>query len=136
MHLEFHWAILPAALAGFVIGAVWYSIFGERRITSVGKTGAELKPAAMTWAVAVVANLLIAFVFCNVMRMFEISGSIFGLIFGFLIWLGFAMPVVALNNVYTGRSTNLTVIDGGQALLNICLQGVILASLGVAASGY
>lgn len=136
MHLGVHWAMLVAAAAGFGIGAVWYGIFSEPWRKAVGGSREALRPSVGTYILAVIANLLIAFVLGNTMRMFEISGAIFGLIFGFLLWLGFTIPVLALNNAFAGRSTSLTVIDGGHAMLNICLQGAILASINVASSGY
>lgn len=136
MDLGVSWAMLAAAAAGFGVGAVWYGIFGEPWVNAVGRTREELKPSPATYAVAVVANLLIAFVLGNLMQMFEITGWVFGLIFGFLFWLGFTIPILALNYAFARRPMSLTVIDGGHAMLNICLQGVVLASFNVGASGY
>lgn len=132
MHLGVSWAMLAAAAAGIGVGAVWYAIFAE----AVGRAREKVRSSTLIWGVAVAANLLIAFVLGNLMQMFEITGWIFGLIFAFLFWLGFTTPVLVMNNALAGRPLTLSVIEGGHALLNICLQGVILASFNVGASGY
>lgn len=132
MYLGVSWAMLAAAAVGLGVGAVWYGIFAEPWLKAIGKTREELKGSALTWAVAVAANLLIAYVLASVMSMAG-GGWSGGLITGFFMWMGFAVPVLAMNNAFAGRPVNLTVIDGGHALLNICLQGVFLGLLGSSA---
>lgn len=136
MDLGVNWAMLVAAVAGIGTGAVWYGIFGEPWTKAVGVSREALKPSLTPYVVAVVANLLIAFVLGNLMRMFEITGWVWGLVFGFLFWLGFIIPILAMNNAFARRPMSLTVIDGGHAMLNVCLQGVVLASFNVGAAGY
>lgn len=129
MHLGVSWAMLAAAAVGFGVGAVWYGIFGEPWLRAIGKARGEIKPSPVPWLVAVIANLLIAYVLASVMQGAGISGWSGGLITGFFMWMGFTISILALNNVFAGRPNSLTVIDGGHALLNICLQGVVLGML-------
>jgi hypothetical protein len=136
MYLGVGWAMLAAAVAGFGIGAAWYGIFSEPWMKAAGRTREELKPSALIWLVAIAANLLIAFVLGNIMGSMGISGWSGGLITGFFMWLGFTIPVLVMNNGFAGRPVNLTVIDGGHALLNICVQGLVLGYFGPGGSSF
>ncbi|MFP4002875.1 MAG: DUF1761 domain-containing protein [Alphaproteobacteria bacterium] len=136
MDLGVSWAMLAAAAAGLVIGVIWYGIFAEPWMNAVGRTREELRPSVLSWVAAAAANLLIAYVLAQVLRSTGAGGWSGGLMTGFFMWMGFAVPILVMNNVFAKRPANLIVIDGGHALLNICLQGVVLASLGGGGSTY
>jgi len=53
-----------------------------------------------------------------------------GIISGALIWLGFVITTIAVNNAFQRRKPMLTVIDGGHWLLALVVQGAVLGWLG------
>lgn len=127
MHLGVSlWAVLAAAAVGFGTGAVWYGIFGQPWMKAMGLTRDQLKPTPMPYVVAAIGNVLVAFVFANLVGGGMITDWVSGLLTGFMLWLGFTVSFMALNNAFAGRPISLTIIDGGHALLNICLQGVVI----------
>lgn len=127
MHLGVsEWAILAAATVGFGTGAIWYGIFAQPWMKAVGVTRDQITPNVMPYIVAAISNLLVAFVFANLVGGGMISDWVSGLVTGFMLWLGFTVSFMSLNYAFAGRTNSLTIIDGGHALLNICLQGVVI----------
>jgi len=53
-----------------------------------------------------------------------------GIISGALVWLGFVITTIAVNNAFQRRKAMLTVIDGGHWLLALIVQGAVLGLLG------
>ena len=39
-----YWAILIAAVAGWIVGGIWYGVLGKPWLAALGKTKAEIKP--------------------------------------------------------------------------------------------
>ena len=52
-----------------------------------------------------------------------------GVISGALVWLGFVITTIAVNNAFQRKKPMLTVIDGGHWLAVLLLQGVVLGLL-------
>ena len=53
-----------------------------------------------------------------------------GIISGALIWVGFVITTIAVNNAFQRRKVMLTVIDGGHWLLALIVEGAVLGALG------
>ncbi len=52
-----------------------------------------------------------------------------GIISAGLIWVGFVITSIAVNNAFQRRKVMLTVIDGGHWLLALVVQGAVLGAL-------
>ncbi len=130
-------AVLVAAAAAWIIGAVWYGVFGKAWVAAQGKSMDAFKqeqtgkaPAVVLFAIAFLANLIMAFVLYGVMTHVGPFTIRSGVISGALIWFGFVITTMAVNNAFQGRKSMLTVIDAGHWLAVLLLSGAILGAFG------
>jgi hypothetical protein len=77
-----------------------------------------------------IAALVMAFMLSGLMGHVGPISVRSGIISGALVWLGFAIPTMAVNNAFQKRKTALTVIDGGHWLLALIAQGAVLGAFG------
>jgi hypothetical protein len=128
--------ILIAAIAGWLAGAVWYGILGKPWLAALGRTKKDINKKRGTpafyvpFVVAFIANLIIAWVLCGLMRHIGPLSLRSGLISGGFVWLGFVLTTLATNNAFGGRKFMLTVIDAGHWLAVLLVIGAVLGSLG------
>lgn len=124
-------AVLVAALAYFVLGAIWYSnaLFGKQYRTAIGVApDASGQPAATAlftnfvgWLVAAVALGLIAK---------SIGADSFGdgLALGLVVWVGFIVTNRVVAAAYEGPNKALMMVSGPYNLIGFVTMGVILAT--------
>jgi hypothetical protein len=134
--------ILIAAIASFAFGAVWYSALGRQWMAARGLSEAdmarakvEMGPVPIPYIVAFVAELIMAWMLAGVLLHMAQGGlapSIrTGLISAFFLWLGFVATTMAVNHVFQGARTALSLIDGGHWLGVLLIQGAILGWWGI-----
>lgn len=132
-------AILIAAIAAWITGAVWYGIFGKQWLAASGRTQEDIgmkrgTPAFyLPFVVAFIANVVMAWVLAGVI--FHAAPGQFtvrnGIISAALVWLGFVVTTIAVNNAFGGRKPVLTLIDAGHWLAALIVTGAILGAMGV-----
>jgi hypothetical protein len=133
-------SIVLAAVAAWIFGAAYYSAFGKFWVEAQGRTMETFKQeqaaksgslaGLLPFAIAFVAELIIAYVLYGIlmhMGQFTIRA---GLISGAFCWFGFVLTTVAVNNAFSGRSVKLTAIDGGHWLGALIIIGVIVGWFG------
>ena len=134
-------AILVAAVIGWLAGAVWYGVLGERWVAAQGRTMEEFKAqqAAMVgrfsgqipFVLAFLANLVMAWVLAGMighMGSVTIRSAVISALFA---WAGFVVTTMLVNNAFTGRRHMLTVIDASHWLVVLVLMGVVIGWIGV-----
>lgn len=127
--------VLVAALAVFFLGAVWYTVFGKARQRAFGLTDADvqrlqlLRPPAVFLGGMLGSYLLLAFVVELLLRSLAISGAGAGALFGFLIWLGIAVPIGVTSWLPTTHRLSAFAID-------FAFQGVFLPMTGAILGGW
>src|SRR5688500_16565034 len=130
-------AILAAAVASWLVGAVWYGIFGKQWIAALGWTEADMigpdgkrrvpvGPMILSFIAALVMTVMLSGLMGHLGPITVRSG----IISGALVWLGFVITTVAVGNAFQRRKPMLTVIDGGHWLLALIAQGAVLGWLG------
>jgi hypothetical protein len=133
-----YWAIVIAAVASWLVGAVWYMALGRAWMAALGKTREELmgpsgKPSPVPFVMSFVAELLMAWVLAGIIGHLG-QGQVTlsnGIISGFFAWLGFVATTIAVNHAYSGARPTLTLIDGGHWLAVLVVQGAVIGFLGV-----
>jgi len=139
---SFNWlAIVVAAVAFFVLGALWYGpIFGKKWQKGVGLTDEELKNANMgkLFGSAFIFALIISFGMsmfffgfaptpgcenCAV-PMTVTTGAMYGLMTGIF----FLLPSISMNYLFARKSAGLMLIDSGYHITAYTIVGVILAA--------
>jgi hypothetical protein len=131
-------AILTAAVAGWLLGAVWYTVLSKPWQQAAGITAGKIKQAQKTpafylpFVVAFLAQIVMAWILAGLIAhlgpgQFTVKN---GVISGAFVWLGFVITTMAVNNGFAGRDSRLLLIDGGHWLAVLLLMGAILGAFG------
>ncbi|HSM19103.1 MAG TPA: DUF1761 domain-containing protein [Hyphomicrobiales bacterium] len=124
-------AIVVAAIAGFVAGAVWYGLLGKQWMAVLGKSKDEMKPSPGPFITAGVALLLMAYVLAGTIGHLGEVNLRTGVISGAIIWAGFVATTIAVNNAFQGARLSLSLIDAGHWLVVLLLMGGVIGAFGV-----
>jgi hypothetical protein len=130
-------AILAAAVAAWLAGAVWYGVLGRQWLAALGWTEADVMgpdgkrrmpvgPMVMSF----IASLIMAFMLSGLMGHVGPISVRSGIISGALVWVGFVVTTIAVNNAFQRRKVMLSVIDGGHWLFALIVQGAVLGAFG------
>jgi len=127
-------AVLAAAVAGWILGAAWYGILGKQWMNALGwneeqKKGQNKVPLS-AMIVSFVALLVMAYLLAGIIAHVGPATIRIGVISGALVWLGFTITAISVNNAFQMRNPMLTIIDGGHWLAVLVLQGVVIGALG------
>jgi hypothetical protein len=134
-------AVVIAAIAGFGVGAVWYSfLFQKPWMEAMGITAAAMQarasgaapstPLPLLLGGSLVGNLVMAFILSAVLHALGAASFGGGIGIAFLVWLGFVITVMGVNNAFGMRNPMLTVIDGGHWLVVLLVMGAIIGVFG------
>ncbi|MFS4581666.1 DUF1761 domain-containing protein [Phaeobacter sp. C3_T13_0] len=123
--------VVAAAIAGFVLGAVWYGALAEPWMKAAKvPRDEEGKPAGGQTPAVFAATFALQLIVAGMMRhVFALSGIDTvggGLIGGLGVGLFFITPWIMINNLYSVRPLRLSMIDGGYAALACSAMGVVL----------
>ena len=129
-------AVIIAALAGFGLGAIWYTVLAKPWMHAIGKTEAECKQQqgsakVVPFAIAIVALFIMALMLAGVMGHLGDITIRGGVISGFFVWLGFVITTMGVNHAFGGASPKLTLIDGFYWLAVLLIQGAVIGAFGV-----
>ncbi len=124
-------AVFVAALAYWILGAVWYAVLFNKPWMALEQMTAE-KAAGMNpvlpYIITFVLNLLIAFVLAQICIWRNASTAARGAALGILLWIGFVGPVTFTTDMYEMRPLQLFAINEFYALVGFCLMGSILGA--------
>ncbi len=126
--------VLLAALAAFALGGIWYSppFFGPAWMRAHGYTPEKMvemraaKPQGRSMAITFLCQLVQAAVLAYLMRWIGITGVKPGILFGLLIWVGFAGTVALIANTFSDRPLRVVIIESGYQLVSITLMAAII----------
>ena len=129
------WAVLGAAVAGMVIGFLWYSpfVFAKPWMVAMGydpadkdRIAAMQKSAGPKYGVSFLASLLSAFVLGKIISHLTISTPLYGMKVGFAVWVAFVMTLQLTNKLFGDRPLKLFLINTGYQLVCYLGMGAIL----------
>jgi hypothetical protein len=130
-----HWPfILVAALAAWLIGALWYSplLFAKAWVRAHGyspeKLAAMQATAGRAYAGSFAAFVLIAYVLHIFLSHLGADTLQKGAGWGFHAWVGFALPIGFTANLYSDKPMMTFVIDTGYQLVYLTAMGAILGA--------
>ena len=127
-------AIIVAAIASYVFGAVWYMALSKQWIAALGKTEAEFKartPSAIPFVIAFIAQLVMAIILAGIIGHLGPPTPKTGLITAGLVYIGFVLTTLVTNHGFQGNKPSLTVIDGLHWLGVLLIQGLVIGLFGV-----
>jgi hypothetical protein len=132
-------AVSIAAVAAWLFGAIWYTALSKAWVAALGKTMDQLKAEGETrsrgaklfpFILSFVAEFIMATMLYGIMTHTGLFGLRAGMISGVLIWTGFVITTMAVNNAYPMRKPMLTVIDGANWLGVLLIMGAIIGVVG------
>jgi len=124
-------AVIVAAVAHFVLGAIWLTILQKPWLAAVGKSLNELRQqgnATLGYVVAFGANLIIAWVLARLMIATGRTTLVGGIGLAALLWLGFTATTMATAFVFEARPLQAFAIIAGYTLVGMLLMGAILGA--------
>mgnify|MGYP001578371086 CR=1 FL=1 len=124
-------AILVAAAANMVVGALWYSpfLFGSiwRKATHHHEEHIKGGKMALLYFAAFLMTLLTNFVLANYIEYLGAETASEGAESAFWPWLGFFVPVLAGGVLWERKSFKVFVINALHYLVALLTSGIILA---------
>lgn len=124
-------AILIAAVAAFAWGGAYYTTLSKQWQAAAGQTQANR--SATPFIITFVAEIVMAFVLSGAVGHLG-PGQVSvknGIISGVILWAGFIVPTIFVNNAYPGRKYMLSTIDSIHWLGVVVILGAIIGALGV-----
>jgi hypothetical protein len=127
-------AVLCAAIAAWVVGAIWYTVLGSRWKAALGWIEAEIerrgkaKPPIGPMIISFIAELLMAFLLAELIAHFGAIAMKTGAMVGALCWLAFVATTITVDNANSERKSALTIIDSGHWLAVLSIQGAIIGA--------
>lgn len=129
-------AVLCAAVAAWIAGAIWYTIFSKQWKAALSESEAGIQAQAKSkvpvgpMIITFVAELIMALLLAGLIGHFGEITIKTGVIVGALCWLAFVATTITVNNAYPGRKFALTLIDSGHWLAVLLIQGAIIGAFG------
>lgn len=124
--------VVVAWIVGWLVHGIWYMVFGRVWMNALGWAAADT-PNRMPvgpMITSLVAELVMALMLAGIIGHMGGPTVVIGLVSGALIWLGFVITTIAVNNAFQRRSLTLTVIDSGAWLAVLLVQGALLGLFG------
>lgn len=128
MYETINWiGVLAAGVAGYVFGAAYYTVMGNRWLAALDLTKEDIaaRKSKLPFVIAAVGQ----FVMAATLSVLTGPGTAIGpsVALALLLWIGIVMVTLTVNHSFQGRKPALTVIDGLHWLGVLVLQSVLLA---------
>lgn len=124
-------AVIVSTVIGMVLGALWYSpvLFANAWMKATGRKKEDVSASNATrgYVIAVIANLLTAYVLAHFVQYAGATTFAEGMLTGFWAWLGFVATVSTMNDAFEDRPAQLTLINVGMQLVALVIMGGLLA---------
>jgi len=127
-------AVVAAAATGFLVGGIWYGpIMGKKWMGAVGLTEEEIQGGSMgkiyggAFAFSLLASWTLAHTFASYMQDLNVTVKI---LTAFGVALGFIIPAIGTNYLFSQKSKTLFFIDAGYWMLFYIAMGTVHALLG------
>lgn len=128
--------VVLAALGGFVVGGIWYGpVMGKKWMGAVGLTEEQIKEGNMglIYGGAFAFSLVASWTLAHTFQSYATNGvelSVFvKIITAFGVALGFIVPAIGTNYLFSQKGKALFFIDAGYWLLFYTAMGAVHAYL-------
>lgn len=124
-------AVVVAAIAYWLLGAVWYGVlFGARWMVleNVSMEQAKTLNPVLPYIVSFVLNLLIAYSLAQMCIWRNANTAGRGASVGVLLWIGFIGPITYTTYMYEMRPKELFAINQFYPLAGLVLMGAIIGA--------
>jgi Protein of unknown function (DUF1761) len=128
-------AIVVAAVAGWLTGAVWYGLLFSKPWQAANNIVPDKSRGvtSLPFILAFVAQVVMAWMLAGILSHLG-PGQVTirnGVISAAFLWFGFIITTLAVNNTFVGRKPILLAIDGGHWLAVMLVLGAVIGAFGV-----
>ncbi len=135
MGTQIHWiAVLVAAVTGFGIGGIWYGpLFGKawQAARGIGDDAMKNANMPMIFGLTFVLNLVAAFILDHTLATYTGLDFTTKVMIASGVALGFIIPAIGVNYLFSRQSLKLFLIDGGYWFAIYTAMGVEFALIGM-----
>jgi len=120
--------VIIAAVAGMIIGALWYGpLFGKVwvRLSNVNPDTMDKSKMGLRYLGAFIGTLVMAYVLANVIEGFAVEEFGDALEAGCTMWFGFIAPVTLGGVLWGGKSFKLWLLDNAYYLVVLLVMAGI-----------
>jgi hypothetical protein len=138
--LTVNWlSIVLAAVGAWLFGAVYYTALSKPWLAAMGKTleQCQAEQAAKSgiakyapFVLTFIGEVIMAWALYGILVHMGTFSLRAGIISGALIWFGFVLTTITINNAFAGRKPMLTVIDSLGWLGALIIIGAIVGWFG------
>ncbi len=135
MNVEINYlAVLVAGVINMVVGFLWYGpLFGKIWLPLSGHTpesmeAAKQKPMTMSYVIATIGALVMAYVLAHVLATYNADTISLGFQGAFWLWLGFIATVMLGKVLWEGKSWKLWCLDSAYYLVVLLINSAVLVS--------
>jgi hypothetical protein len=129
------WAVLASAVVSMVIGSLWYGpLFGKKFMAAKGmpqwtpeQQAAMKKKMMLMYAGQFIASLIMFYVLAGIVVGFGHATLGGGLMTGFIMWLGFVVPLKFGEELWGGKMI-LFWLGVGHMLVTLLAAGAIIGA--------
>jgi hypothetical protein len=129
-------AVIVAAVVAWLFGAAWYMALSKPWLKAARLDPSVMKKSPLPFVISFIAELVMASIMALVVGVMT-GGEptlVAGLVFGFVLWLGFVITTLSVNHRYQGFGWGLTAINGGHWLGVLLIMGAVIGWFGAAAT--
>jgi hypothetical protein len=132
VHEHNYLATVVAAVVAFLIGGLWYSplLFAKRWMAAHAHTPEDVArmkaDAPRAYGISFVGFLVMAAILQLILNHLGVHDWQAGSLWAAHIWLGFAVTIGLMANVYSGQKFSAFAIDAGYQLVYLVAMGAIL----------
>lgn len=127
-------AVVAAAATGFIVGGIWYGpVMGKKWLGAVGLSEEDIKQGNMkliyggAFAFSLLASWTLAHTFVSYMQDLSFAVKVMT---AFGVALGFIVPAIGTNYLFSQKSKALFFIDAGYWILFYSAMGTVHALFG------
>ena len=126
-------AVVVAAAAAFILGALWYSpaLFAKPWVAAHGYTPEQIEAmrqgTGRKYFISFLCFVVMAWVMAVLIDRMGILTWLGGVKLGGIAWVGFVATTGLMNSLYTNKRMAAWLIDAGYQLVSLVLIGVIVA---------
>jgi uncharacterized protein DUF1761 len=125
-----HVAVWIAAIAFFVLGALWYNVLSAQWLAAIGKTmeqmAAEQQGSPLPFAIGFAAILVMCYTLAWLIERLQATTFAGGLVLGAAIAVGFVSANLALNYGFESRGVSLWLINAVYVTVGLAVAGAII----------
>jgi Protein of unknown function (DUF1761) len=124
-------AIVVAAVAYWVLGAVWYGVLFSKpwmELEHMTEEQARSMNPVLPYIITLILNLLIAYVLSQICLWRNATTAGRGAAIGVILWVGIIGPITFTTYMYEMRSHTLFAINNFYPLAGMVLMGAILGA--------